>query len=126
MTVARPVVIFLCSDGWEPRYLAVTTAITAAAMGDEVTVVLYFGALRAWIDGRFDEGAPAEAAVARVAPLRATLDEGRRDLGLKVVACDTAVRLAGVDPASARAALDGVVGLPTLWRAAQAGQALSF
>jgi peroxiredoxin family protein len=123
---ARPVVIFLRSEGWEARYLAVTTALTAAAMGDEVTVALFFGALRAWVDGRFDEGAPAEAAAARVGPLRATLDEGRRELGLRVVACDTAVRLAGVEPAAARSALDGVVGLPALWRAAQGGQALSF
>ena len=36
------------------------------------------------------------------------------------------MRLAGLDPDRAAAALDGVVGLPQLWRIARAGQALSF
>jgi predicted peroxiredoxin len=98
--------------------------VTAAAMGEPVTVALFFEPLRLWAEDRFDEGAPPEAAAARVAPLRETLEEARRELGLEVVACDTAVRLAGLDPAAVAARLDGIVTLPALWKAAMGGRQL--
>jgi peroxiredoxin family protein len=123
--VARPLVILLRSADWAARYQAATLALTAAAFGDAVHLALFFEALAAWVEGRFDEGAPPEAA-AGVGSLAASLDEGRRELGIKVVACDTAVKLAGLEPARAAAALDAIVGLPELWRLARAGQALAF
>jgi peroxiredoxin family protein len=121
-----PVVLLLHGGAWEDRYQAVTLATTAAAYGDPVTVALFFAPLRLWMDDRFDEGAPAEAAPARVAPLRQTLEEARRDLGVRVVACDTALRLAGVDPEAAAPRLDGVESLPALWRAGRAGRVIVF
>ena len=124
--MARPLVILLRSADWGARYQAATLALTAAAFGDPVHLALFFEALTAWVDGRFDEGAPPEAGAARVGSLVASLDEGRRELGIRVVACDTAVRLAGLDPARAAAALDGIVGLPELWRLARDGQALAL
>lgn len=123
---ARPLVILLRSGDWAARYQAATLALTAAAFGDPVHLALFFEALTAWVEGRFDEGAPPEAAAAKVGSLAVSLEEGRRELGLKVVACDTAVRLCGLDPVRAAAALDGVVGLPELWRIARAGQVLAF
>ncbi len=125
VSVAGPVVIFLRSPEWEARQLAVSLAITAAALGDEVRLALFGGALAAYARGRFAEGAPAVAAEARVPPLDATLGEARRDLGVRVVACDTALRLAGVDPGAAVPPLDEVLSLPALWRLAQAGRALT-
>lgn len=116
-----PVVVFLHRGTWADRYQAVTLAVTAAALGDDVTVALFFEPLRLWADGRFDEGAPATADAARVAPLRATLEEARRELGLRVVACDTAVRLAGLEPDALRGAVDGIVTLPELWKTAREG-----
>jgi hypothetical protein len=95
-------------------------------MGDPVHLALFFGALRAWVEGRFDEGAPPEAAAAGVPPLRESIEDGRRHLQLRVVACDTAVRLAGLVPESAAVALDGILGLPDLWRLARAGRALTL
>jgi peroxiredoxin family protein len=124
--VSRPVVVFLSGAGWAARYQAVTLAVTAAALGDTVTVALSFEPLVALVEGRFDEGAPAAAAGAGVPPLSETLGEARRDLGLRVVACETAVRLAGLEVGRARAVLDGLEPLPSLWRLAQAGRALSF
>lgn len=124
--MARPLVILLHSAGWTARYQAATLALTAAAFGDPVHLALFFEALTAWVEGCFDEGTPPEAGAARVGSLAASLDEGRRELGIRVVACDTAVRLAGLDPARAAAALDGIVSLPELWRLARAGQALAF
>jgi predicted peroxiredoxin len=124
--VSRPLVIFLSGAGWEPRYQATVVAVSAAALGDAVTLVLSFDPLRAWVAGRFDEGAPPGAAGAGVPPLSETLGEARRGLGLRVVACEAAVRLAGLEPEAARVALDGLEPLPSVWRLAQAGQALAF
>jgi peroxiredoxin family protein len=119
-------VVLLHRAGWADRYQAVTLAVTAAALGDRVTVALFFDALRLWVDGRFDEGAPPEAAAARVAPLRESLDEARRELGLEVVACDTAVRLAGLEPDAIRRSVDRIVTLPALWKAARDGRQISI
>lgn len=124
--MSRPLVIFLSGAGWEARYQATMVAVTAAALGDQVTLALSFEPLTALVGGRFDEGAPATAAAARVPPLSETLAEARRELGLRVVACETAVRLVGLDPAVARAALDALEPLPSLWRLAQAGRSLAF
>ncbi len=124
--MSAPVVIFLSGAGWEPRYQATVVAVSAAALGDAVTVVLSFDPLRAWAAGRFDEGAPAAAAALGVPPLSETLGEARRELGLRVVACETAVRLAGLDVPAARAALDALEPLPSIWRLAQQGRVLSF
>jgi len=122
--VSGRLVLLLQHGAWADRYQATTLAVTAAAMGEPVTVALFFEPLRLWVEGRFDEGAPAEAAAARVAPLRETLEEARRELGLELVACDTAVRLVGLDPAAIGSRLDGIVTLPALWKAARAGRQL--
>jgi peroxiredoxin family protein len=71
-------------------------------------------------------GAPPEAGAARVASLRESLDEARRELGLRVVACDTAVRLAGLEHDDIRPHIDAIATLPSLWREAQSGRALVF
>ncbi len=116
--------MFLHRGAWADRYQATTLAVTAAALGDEVTLALFFEPLRLWAEGRFDEGAPAEAEAARVASLRETLDEARRELGLELVACDTAVRLAGLDPGALRGAVDAIATLPQLSLWAREGRAL--
>ena len=113
--------VLLHRGGWPDRYQATTLAITAAAMGEKVVVALFFEPLRLWAEGRFDEGAPPGADAARVASLRESLDEARRELGLEVVACDTAVRLLGLDPAALAGVLDRVVTLPQLWLEARGG-----
>jgi peroxiredoxin family protein len=120
--VSRRLVILLQHGTWADRYQAATLAATAAALGDPVTLALFFEPLRLWAEGRFDEGAPPEAALARAAPLRETIEEARRELGLEVVACETAVRVAGLDPDALRPSLDRFVTLPSLWKAAQDGQ----
>ena len=119
-------VVFLSGAGWPARYQAITVAVTAASLGDEVTLVLSAEPLRALVLGRLDEGAPATATEARIPPLSETLGEARRELGLRAVACETAIRLAGLEVDAARAALDELEPLPSQWRRAQAGRALAF
>jgi predicted peroxiredoxin len=123
--MGSPVVIFARSDAWEARQLAVSLALTAAALGDAVHLALFGRALRLFVEGRFDEGAPSSAAAAKVGSLAGALEEARRDLGVRVVACDTALRLQGLDAAGAVPPLDAVASLPSLWRLAQEGRALS-
>lgn len=115
-------VVLLHRGVWADRYQAVTLAVTAAALGERVTIALFFEPLRLWAEGRFDEGTPPEASAARVAPLRETLDEARRELGLELVACDTAIRLAGLDPGALGGALDAIVSLPELWKRGRDGR----
>jgi hypothetical protein len=54
------------------------------------------------------------------------LEEGRRDLGVEVVACGTELELAGLDPEVVRPLLDAVRCLPDQWRAAGQGHVLAF
>jgi peroxiredoxin family protein len=124
--VKKPCLLLLGGAGWDARRRAVSLALTAAAFGHPVVVALSGEPLRAWVDRRFDDGAPAEAASCRVGSLTALLEEGRRDLGVEVVACDTELRLAGVDPEVARPVLDGVRSLPEQWRGAAEGHVLGF
>jgi len=123
--VSASLIIFLRAADWPTRWLAVSTALTAAAHGERVQLALFGEPLEAFLAGRFDEGAPASAAPARVGSLTTMLLEGAAALGLRLVACDTALRLAGLDPEAARARVE-VTSLPALWRDAREGRLLSF
>ncbi len=124
--MAKACLILLDGASWDARRRAVSVALTAGAFGHPVVVALSGEPLRAWVEGRFDAGAPATADGARVGSLAAMLAEGRRDLGVEVVACETELRLAGIDPAVARPALDAVRSLPDQWRVAGQGHVLAF
>lgn len=124
--MTRPCLVLLGGAGWDARRRAVSVAMTAAAFGHPVVVALAGEPLRAWVAGAFDDGAPAGPGAARVGSLREMLEEGRRDLGVEVVACDTELRLAGLDPEEARPLLDAVRSLPDQWRAATGGHVLTF
>jgi hypothetical protein len=124
--VSAGVVVFLRGADWEARWLAASAALSAAALGAPVKLALFGAALRALLEGRFDEGAPPQAAALGAAGLAAAIEEARGALGLRLVACDTAVRLEGLDPAVALGALDEIVSLPALVREARDGTALSF
>ena len=122
-SVERALVIFLAGEAWEARSLAVSVALTAASLGDEVHLALSGEPLRLFASSRLGQGGPAgqdEGA------LDAMLAEGRRDLGVRVVACPSLAREAGLEPAALVPPLDALESLPSLWRKAQSGRALSF
>ena len=123
--MSRTLVVFLQGGAWDVRWTGVSTALTAAALGESVHLALFGDALRAYACGAFDAGAPPEAAGIGD-PLSVSLAEARAALGLRVVACETAVRLAGLDPAKVVPPLDGLVSLPSLWKLAESGRLLSF
>lgn len=119
------VVVFLRSGAWDARWSAVNVALTAAAMGERVVVALFGDALRDFVAGRLDAGAPPQSA-ALGDSLSASLAEGRAALGVRVVACETVVRLAGLDPARVVPPLDALESLPALWRLSEGGRLLTF
>jgi hypothetical protein len=123
--MGRPLLLLLRSEGWEARWLGVSLALTAAACGDAVRLALFEGPLRAFAGGRFDEGAPPTAAASKVGSLAQMLEEGRAELGLRLVACDTAVRLAGLDPEALAPRLE-VTSLTALWREADGGRVITI
>ena len=123
--MSSEVVIFLRGGEWDARWTAVSVALTAAALGQSVHLALFGEALRAYASGHFDEGAPPDASIVGD-PLSVSIQEARAALDLKIVACETAVRLAGLDPARVVPPLDALVSLPALWRLSQGGRLLTF
>lgn len=122
----RSIVLHLHGSTFAHRYQVASHAITAAAAGDQVLVVLWFDALARWVEGRFDqpvdpadEGVAARHADLGLPPPAAMLGEARA-LGARLVACETAVRLAGVEPAAAREKVDDLPGLQEILNEAAA------
>lgn len=122
---ARRIVLHLHGESFARRYQVASHAITAAAAGDDVLVVLWFDALARWVRGTFDEPLAGEdAQVAErhrglgLPPPSEMLAEARL-LGARLAACETGVRLAGLAPADARACVDEVPGLQELLAAAR-------
>lgn len=121
----RRVLLHLHGETFARRYQVASQAITAAAAGDEVVVVLWFDALRRWVLGGFDEGqGPTDEEVATrhgelgLPPPQEMLLEARA-LGVKIWACETGVRLAGLEPAQAREAVDHLPGLQEILHVAK-------
>jgi peroxiredoxin family protein len=125
------VVIFFQRGSFEPAYQVATIAVTAAAMGDEVTIVFAFDALKAL--ARDALGLPAEkerSASTRAEglglPTPAKLLAEARALGVRLVACDTTVKLCGLAPRSLEGKLDETLGLASIWRFTQGARVLTF
>jgi peroxiredoxin family protein len=123
---ARKLVILLHRPGFEAIYQAASLAFTAGAMGDSVTVAPFFGGLLTLV-GRIPYGEDPAAVRAQSLCLpdpRHMLGDGRKVAGVRLVVCDTAVRLAGLDIDAVRPYVDEVIGLATLWRQAEGAQVL--
>lgn len=127
-------VFFVSSGGYEAAWQCTSLAITAAAMGDEVVFVFAFEALKALSRGAFGEslrGHDAEAA-SRAAAINAPLPQkmlaDARGLGARVLACDTTVKLSGLEPEALERdkVVDEVLGLPQIWRLTAGAKVLTF
>lgn len=123
-----PTTVFLVTSDDPERLLRVGLwALTAASVGEHVDVLLGARPLASLAAGRLDEsppalpGAPSASTLSLPGPLG--LLRQARELGpCRVLACDTELRLAGLDPDSPPTELDGVVSLPTFWREALAAR----
>lgn len=101
---------------WELRFQISSLAASAAAAGDRVDVALFFGALDAWVEGRWDEPNPAPPLSAErldalgMPPLSEMLADGRQEGRIRVFACSASTRLLGLDAAKVQGAVDAQLG----------------
>ena len=130
--MAGRVVFFIQHGSFESAFQAATTGITAAAMGDEVYFVFAWDALRHLVRGSF--GLPesdrerleqARAEGLGLPPPVKMLHEARQ-LGARLVACDSTVKVCGFDPAQLIGTLDDVMGLPSIWRLTEGARTISL
>jgi peroxiredoxin family protein len=127
-------VIFVSNAGYEAGWQAMSLGLTAAAMGDEVVYVFGFDALRAIARGTFGkplserEDAEATRGKGLGAPLPSKMLDDARRLGARAIACDTTVKLCGLDAAELQSAgqLDEVTGLPDIWKLTTDARLVSF
>lgn len=133
MSSAR-LVLFVSENGYESAWQATSFGLTAAAMGDEVLFVMAFDALRGLATASF--GHPSSDAQQQSwlrsqslrAPIPSQMLEDARRLGAKVVACETTVKLCGLEPErlTAEKRIDEILGLPEIWRLTVGARVLSF
>lgn len=113
--------LFILAQGgtWEARFQVSSLAASAAAAGSRVEVALFFGALAAWVEGRWDELAPAlpldadRLAAAGAPILSEMLAPGREAGRLRLYACSASARFLGLDPARVQERVDAVLGWQT-------------
>jgi peroxiredoxin family protein len=122
MPETNRVTFFALSADPERLHLLGTLALTAAAVGDEVSVLFAGAALKKWQGGprSLDQDAPDGSALGLPSPSDAL--QQARSLGARIVACETFARLAGIEPADVAATVDEVVPLAGFWIGARGGR----
>ena len=101
--MAGRVVVFVTRSDATALQLAGSCALAAASLGDRVDVFLFGPAVAAAVDAGDDRDHAA-----------ALLHRAREAGGCRLLACSASVVAEGVDAARADAALDAVVGWPTV------------
>ena len=114
--------ILVQRGSWETRFQVSSLAASAAASGARVDVALFFGALDAWVGGRWDDLDP-ELPLTRerleslhIPPLTSLLAGGRETGAIHVYACSASARFLGLDNARVQAAVDAMLGWQTFSR----------
>ena len=101
---------------WDMRFQISSLAASAAAAGERVDVALFFGALDAWVRGRWDKLDPQPPVSAErleslgMLPLSEMLAQGREDGLVHVYACSASARVLGLDNAAVQASVDAILG----------------
>lgn len=122
-----PLGILLISGTHERAHYAFVVAAAAAAMGRPVTIFATNDGCRAlledWsrLDGAGRDAAVRQLAVAGLAELR----EAAAELGVRRMACDAGMRLAGIEPSELAQGVE-VAGIPTFLAAIGHGQIVTL
>ncbi|HVR95520.1 MAG TPA: hypothetical protein VMW27_02825 [Thermoanaerobaculia bacterium] len=101
---------------WDMRFQITSLAASAAAAGERVDVALFFGALDAWANGRWDDLDPRPPLTAErlesfdLPPLTEMLASGREQEQIRLYACSASTRLLGLDTAKVQASVDALLG----------------
>ena len=131
-------VIFAHSGTYDKLYQIITLAITAAAMGRETYIFLFFWALRRFVNDEFDvkklsdefgeEGVRLSKRMQEINPvsLKEILNEVRGMGNLKVYACTAAVKLMELEEAKVKSRVDDILGLTTILEMADGAETQLF
>lgn len=98
------------------RFQTSSLAASASAGGERVDVALFFGALEAWVRGRWDELDPRPPLSADrlerldMPPLTQMLEAGREEGLIRIYACSASAHLLGLDLAQVQAQVDALLG----------------
>ena len=107
---------------WERRFQVSSLAASAVAEEERVTVALFFAALDAWAQGRWDELDPDppvssdRLAKLDLPPLSGLLEDGRRRNMLRILACSASVRILGLETRAVQERVDAIAGWSTFHR----------
>ena len=123
-TVSDQFVIFAHSGEYDRLYQVATLSASAAANGDEVNVILFFEALRRFVDDDLDDtrfplsyggrgvGIETRMKKARAHSVSDLIDTARQTGRLKLFACAAQVAFLGFSAADMEGVVDEVISLP--------------
>jgi peroxiredoxin family protein len=118
---------------WDMRFQVSSLAASAAAAGERVEIALFFAALAAWVEGRWDDLDPAPPLDAArleslaLPPLSSMLTSGRGEGAIRVYACSASTRLLGLPADRVQAAVDAILGWQSFARmSAEAGRVVTL
>jgi peroxiredoxin family protein len=134
MSAGKHVVISLSTSAFEQRLRAALWSVTAASVGESVTLFLSGEALKLFCEGTFGrgDGSPSESRIAETASRLGLpdpselLSQARQLAPVRIIGCPTEIALAGLTEEKARERLDEVVTLPSFWREAAGARWLTL
>ena len=119
-------IIFAHSGTYDKLYQTITLAITAASMGKETYIFLFFWALKRFVNEEFDviklstefgeDGLQLSKRMQELNPisLKEILGEVRKMGNLKIYACTAAVKLMGLEEKTVKVKVDDILGLTSI------------
>jgi predicted peroxiredoxin len=118
---------------WQDRFQISSLAASAAAVGEQVDIALFFRALEAWARNEWDRIdpqaplSPERIDALQMPPLSSLLATGRAEGRIRLFACSASTRLLGLDPATVQARVDAIVGWPSFARmSGEAGRVVTL
>ena len=119
-------VIYAHSGEPERIYQVATLAASAAANGDEVHVILFFHALKRFVDDDLDGLPETHPGARKTHPVSEIIDSARRLGKLKVYACAAQPKLLGLAPEDVADVVDEIISLPEFMRKTKGAETKLF
>lgn len=131
-------VIFAHSGTYDKLYQIITLAITAASMGKETYIFLFFWALKRFVNEEFnvarlvaefgEEGGRLSKRMQELNPisLKEILQDVRMMGNLKIYACTAAVKFMELEESAVKSKVDDILGLTTLLEMADGAETQLF
>ena len=131
-------IIYAHNATYDKLHQVATIALTAAAMGKDVVVVLLFWTIKKLAEGKLDEidfppeyqryhDEVARLLVERKVPLISEMLEEAKKVGtLRLIACSAGLEYMGVDAEAVARQVDEVMGLPAILALAAGAETTLF